>query len=157
MAQSRVRYMTGGGVIIQTGRVLLLDRPARQEIRLPKGHVEPGESPRAAALRETAEEAGYADLRILRDLGASDVEYDYRGRRYQRTEHYFLMGLASGRQATRPAADRNQFRPFWTPFDQGLELLTFQEERWVLEKAVAVWRELPATERKSPLPASTPA
>ena len=157
MAQSRVRYITGGGVIIQAERVLLLDRPARQEIRLPKGHVEPGESPRAAALRETAEEAGYADLRILRELGAADVEYDYRGRRYRRTEHYFLMGLASGRQAPRPAADRNQFRPFWTPLDQGLELLTFQEERWVLEKAVAAWRELPAPERKSPSSTSTPA
>ena len=153
MAQSRVRYVTGGGVIIRAGRVLLLDRPSRQEVRLPKGHVEPGEAPRAAALRETAEEAGYADLRILRELGVSDVKYAYQGRKYRRTEHYFLMGLASLRQAPRPDADRNQFRPFWTPLDQGLKLLTFQAERRVLEKAIAAWRVLPASERKSKPPA----
>jgi len=66
-----VTYVAAGGVVIHEGQVLLLDRPGRGEVRLPKGHVEPGEEPAEAALREVREEAGYADLAILADLGHS--------------------------------------------------------------------------------------
>ena len=56
--------------MINDDKLLVLERPARGEVRLPKGHVEPGEAPREAALREVREEAGYADLEIVADLGA---------------------------------------------------------------------------------------
>ena len=46
-------YVAAGGVIIHDGQMLLLDRPHRGEIRLPKGHVDPGESHDETALRET--------------------------------------------------------------------------------------------------------
>lgn len=46
-----------GGVLLERGAVLLvLDRLGRWS--LPKGHVEPGESPEAAAVREVGEETG---------------------------------------------------------------------------------------------------
>ena len=38
------RYNAAGGVVIHEGRMLLLDRSTRNEMRLPKGHVEAGES-----------------------------------------------------------------------------------------------------------------
>ena len=56
------RYRSAGGVVIQQNvveglaperaYVLLLDRPGRDEIRLPKGHIDPGESAETAALPE---------------------------------------------------------------------------------------------------------
>ena len=51
------RYETGGGVVVHEGKVLLLDRPKRGEVRLPKGHIDPGETPEMTALRETTEES----------------------------------------------------------------------------------------------------
>jgi ADP-ribose pyrophosphatase YjhB (NUDIX family) len=45
---------------------MLLIRPSRDEVRLPKGHVEAGETLRAAALREVAEETGYDDWKSSR-------------------------------------------------------------------------------------------
>ena len=62
------RYSSSGGVVIHDDRVLLIKRKERPEIRLPKGHIEPGESRAEAARREVAEETGYAHLGIQADL-----------------------------------------------------------------------------------------
>ena len=64
-----VSYRSAGGVVYADGRILLLDRPTRGEIRLPKGHIERDESDEDAALREVTEETGYACLEIVADLG----------------------------------------------------------------------------------------
>ena len=125
------RYDAAGGVVVQDGRVLLLRRPDRGEIRLPKGHIEPGESPAEAALRETAEESGYGGLAIERDLGLQIVTFEYGGRYVVRTERYFRMGLtdASARPST---ACEEQFEPIWLPWEEAIAALTYAPEReWV--------------------------
>ena len=142
MTRETVKYTTGGGVVCRDNQVLLLARPQKGEIRLPKGHIDPGEEPAETALRETVEETGYADLEIVADLGQTRVEFELEGRSYQRTEFYYLMELKSDRQTTRPIRDSAQFDPFWCPVGEGLQLLTFVEERAVLEKALATRREL---------------
>ena len=68
------RYQTAGGVVIYQQQMLLLDRPARQEVRLPKGHIDPGETPAITALRETREESGYVDLTILAEAAMQGDE-----------------------------------------------------------------------------------
>ncbi|MCK4316482.1 MAG: NUDIX domain-containing protein, partial [Anaerolineae bacterium] len=72
-----VRYIAAGGVVVHDGRVLVLRRLNQGEVRLPKGHVEPGESVQEAALRETREESGYAVV-FKADLGTQVVEFDYK-------------------------------------------------------------------------------
>ena len=125
-------YRTAGGVVIRDGLVLVLDRPSRSEIRLPKGHIGPGETAEHAAVRETREETGYRDLRVVRDLGHMLVSFDLDGERVVRSERYFLMGLASGVTVSRPAGDAAQFRVLWLPPREALSRLTFDAERqWV--------------------------
>ncbi len=142
MTRATVEYVTGGGVVCRGDQVLLLARPEKDEIRLPKGHIDPGEEPAETALRETAEETGYADLEIVADLGQTLVEFEADGRAYRRTEFYYLMELKSDRQTRRPTHDRAQFAPFWCPVDEGLRQLTFAEERTVLRRALAERRKL---------------
>lgn len=125
-------------------QVVLLDRPARQEIRLPKGHVEPGEDPETAARRETAEETGFADLRLLAGLGVQTVKFEYRNKRIHRTEHWFLYQLGSAVRQGRPPEDERQFRTMWRPWDLARDLLTFEAEQRVLAEAVLVWGKLQA-------------
>jgi 8-oxo-dGTP pyrophosphatase MutT (NUDIX family) len=126
-----VRYTAAGGVVVHDGRVLVLRRPSRGEMRLPKGHVEPGEAVMEAALREVDEESGYVDLVVEADLGAQEVAFDYAGRRYERTERYFLMALAGGAGGTRSGGEA-QFDPVWLAWDDALEALSFEAEReWV--------------------------
>lgn len=123
-------------------QVVLLDRPSRQEIRLPKGHVEPGEDPETAARRETAEETGFADLRLLAGLGVQTVKFEYLNKRIRRTEHWFLYQLGSAARQVRPPEDERQFRTMWRPWGPARDLLTFEAEQRVLAEAVSVWRKL---------------
>lgn len=135
-----IEYVAAGGVVIHDDRVLLLDRPSRNEIRLPKGHVDPGETDDVAALRETVEETGYAQLAIVADLGSKIVEYDYRDRHYHRTEHYYLMRLDGQAQVERPPADVDNFRPFWVALAEAVALLTYPAEQATVRDAITAYQ-----------------
>lgn len=138
-----VTYTSAGGVVIdRTGdQILLLVRPERDEVRLPKGHLEHSESVAAAALREVQEEAGYGDLEIVADLGEQLVTFLLEGRTVRRTEHYFLMRVRSLSQIERPPADEAQFFAVWVSWDQAHAHLTFEAEREWIRRAQAVWEK----------------
>jgi 8-oxo-dGTP pyrophosphatase MutT (NUDIX family) len=131
------RYSAAGGIVIHAGRMLVLDRPTRKEVRLPKGHVETGESTLEAALRETAEESGYADLAVVADLGSQVVEFALRGDHVTRTEHYYLLRLNSERRMQRNAEDAAQFKPLWLPLSDAVARLTYAAEQEMARRAIA--------------------
>jgi ADP-ribose pyrophosphatase YjhB (NUDIX family) len=96
---------------------------------LPKGHLEPDESPVEAALREVAEESGLSGLRIVADLGQQRVEFDWRGHHYIREETYFLMARQPGEPGGAP---ERQFRPLWLSWAEAGRRLTYEaEQEWV--------------------------
>jgi len=129
---------------VEETHLLLLDRPRRAEVRLPKGHIDPGESAEEAALRETCEESGYCDLEILADLGRRTVEFEYKGRHYEREDHYFLMRLLSARQTARPASDARQFKVVWAPLSEACGQLTFEIEQLFAQDAAVALRNVPS-------------
>lgn len=80
-----IRYTADVVVTTTDGYVLLIERgwdPHRGMWALPGGHVDPGETSRAAAARELAEEAGvYATPEELQQVGPFDrPDRDPRGR-----------------------------------------------------------------------------
>lgn len=133
-------YVAAGAVVTdETGMlVLLLRRPGRSrpdgnvEIRLPKGHIEAGESHREAASREVEEETGLSDLIFLADLGQQRVQFDWRGAHFIRAEHYFLM---RGTPTTRESPPESQFERLWVTWDEALDSVTFEAEREWLRRA----------------------
>ena len=126
------RYAAAGGVVVDKDRVLILHRTTANDIRLPKGEIEAGESAQEAALREVSEETGYTDLEIIQDLGAQTVSFEYRDEYVHRDERYFLMHLRSLNQIERPIKDL-QMVPMWTSWDEALNALSFEEERrWIV-------------------------
>ena len=62
--------VSAGGVVINRQRMVLVVNQNGTSWSLPKGHVNPGEEPRQAAIREITEESGVTDLRFLCALGA---------------------------------------------------------------------------------------
>jgi 8-oxo-dGTP diphosphatase len=80
-----IRYTADVVVTTTDGYVLLIERgwdPFKGQWALPGGHVDPGETSRAAAARELAEEAGvYAAPEELEQIGVFDQpDRDPRGR-----------------------------------------------------------------------------
>ena len=55
-----------GGVVVSDGKIVSITRKGIPD--LPKGHIEQGESPEQAALREVEEETGIGKLHIVREL-----------------------------------------------------------------------------------------
>jgi 8-oxo-dGTP pyrophosphatase MutT (NUDIX family) len=138
-----VRYQSAGGIVIdENNRVLVLRRPSRNEVRLPKGHIKAGESRLEAALREVAEESGYTGLIVLADLGHQVVKFEYQGRRIVRDEYYFLLGFQDTNQDEKPAGEP-QFESDWVSWAQALAELSFSAEReWVRRAQTrAAWKQ----------------
>ena len=55
-----------GGVVVVNGKIVTITRNSIPD--LPKGHIERGELPEQAALREVEEETGIGKLRIVKEL-----------------------------------------------------------------------------------------
>ena len=138
-------YASAGGVVMDASgeKVLVLIRPGRAgpdgrpEVRLPKGHVEAGESREEAALREVQEETGLTSLRIIADLGRQTVEFDWQGAHYIRDESCFLM-IVDDPSASGSCRPEKQFIGHWLPWQEALERLTFPAEQEWVRRARAV-------------------
>ena len=66
------------------------NRAGRLEWCLPKGHIERGETPERAAVREVAEETGI-DAEIIQPLGTIDYWFTGDDRRVHKVVHHFLL------------------------------------------------------------------
>jgi 8-oxo-dGTP pyrophosphatase MutT (NUDIX family) len=103
--------------------------------QLPKGTVERGESPQAAALREVREEAGI-ETEILEQLQVIEYWYagDSRGRRVRFHKHvyFYLMLYLRGDVVDHDDEVRDAR---WVPIDEAIERLAFENERKVVERA----------------------
>ena len=69
MPPGKVTVSAGGVVLNQDGKVLVVNQRG-SSWSLPKGHVDPGEEPLEAAIREVKEESGVDGLKFLKTLGA---------------------------------------------------------------------------------------
>ena len=139
------RYRAAGGIVIEGDRLLLLRTTARGETVLPKGHVEPGETAEAAAVRETVEETGYAHPLLLADLGVLQAQFPFDGRWVIRDEQYFVMTLRDherddSRQHDDADYDRLTFERLWAPLAEAEGLMTYEPSRSFVRRAVAWWR-----------------
>lgn len=138
MTKTRYHETAGGVVIDEQGRVLVIVRDVERngsvvhEVRLPKGHIDPGETPEQAALREVGEESGYWGLEIVADLGTARSEFDFRSKHHVRDERYYLMRLVSTEyrgQEMAPGSEESLFRPEWLTLNEAGPAMTFSSER----------------------------
>ncbi|PYP41662.1 MAG: hypothetical protein DMD43_05675 [Gemmatimonadetes bacterium] len=94
------REVSAGGLVFRrddAGVVrFLLIRDSYDNWGFPKGHLEEGESPAEAAMRETAEETGLHDLRLHGPIRVIDWHFRFRGRYIHKFCHFFLFESPSG-------------------------------------------------------------
>jgi 8-oxo-dGTP pyrophosphatase MutT (NUDIX family) len=107
------------------------DRKGRLRWSLPKGHLEAGESPQQAAVREVAEETGI-EGEIFGELGTIEYWFVAEGRRIHKTVHHYLMRATGGELSD---ADIEVTEVAWVPLPDISRRLAYPDERNLIKSA----------------------
>jgi 8-oxo-dGTP diphosphatase len=109
-------------ILIENGRIALIERHRQGQhyFTFPGGHIEAGELPEQAAIRETAEELG---LRVVVKRLLAEIWW------HNNPQYYYLVetsggtfGTGTGEEVTRPHPERGSYQPTWIPVRDLLNL-----------------------------------
>ena len=138
----RVDEVSAGGLVIDTtGKLgLLIGRRDQKDSSgkkilwsLPKGHIEEGETPEQAALREVAEETGIQS-EIEKSLGVIDFWFMAGGKRIHKTVHHYLFRESGGLLA---AQESEVDEVAWFPLSEIIEKLAYPDEKKLIARTNA--------------------
>ena len=136
----RVDEVSAGGLVIDstgTKGLLIGRRDLKDQTRerllwsLPKGHIEEGETPEQAAIREVQEETGI-ESEIARELGVIDFWFMAGGNRIHKTVHHYLFKEVGGRLAPQITEVDDVG---WFPLNEIIELLAYPDEKKLIAKS----------------------
>ncbi len=118
-----------------TRGLLIARRDLKDQTRLiwslPKGHIEEGETPEIAAIREVAEETGITS-EISRSLGVIDFWFMASGKRIHKTVHHFLFREVSG-SLTPQVSEVDDVA--WVPLEEVVERLAYPDEKKLIARS----------------------
>ena len=136
-----VEERSAGGVVVDVyegeARIAVIarrNRAGRVEWCLPKGHLESGETPEQAAVREIAEETGIQG-RVVGSLGTIDYWFSAEGRRVHKMVHHYLLEATGGRLTVEDDPDQEAIDVAWVPLPELGGLLAFPNERRIAREA----------------------
>jgi ADP-ribose pyrophosphatase YjhB (NUDIX family) len=116
------------------GRRDLKDAPGKRILwSLPKGHIEEGETPEEAALREVQEETGIVSV-IEKSLGVIDFWFMAGGMRIHKTVHHFLFRENGGVLA---AQESEVDEVAWFPLAEIVDRLAYPDEKKLIARTNA--------------------
>jgi ADP-ribose pyrophosphatase YjhB (NUDIX family) len=125
------------------------DRRGRLVWSLPKGHLENGETPEDAAVREVEEETGIRGV-VLGALGTIDFWFVAEQRRVHKTVHHYLLEASSGELSD---ADIEVVEVAWVPLAEVSATLAYADERRLITKVDGL---LAAADERRAGPTGTP-
>jgi ADP-ribose pyrophosphatase YjhB (NUDIX family) len=138
----RVDEVSAGGLVVDTtGKLgLLIGRRDQKDATgtrilwsLPKGHIEEGETPEQAALREVQEETGIQSV-IEKSLGVIDFWFMAGGKRIHKTVHHYLFRESGGLLA---AQESEVDEVAWFPLAEIVERLAYPDEKKLIARTNA--------------------
>lgn len=136
-----IRDHSAGGVVFRKGEgeveILLVATKERTRWQLPKGKVEPEESPQKAAEREVREEGGVKG-EVICPLDTISYWYYWEGKKHRKLVDFFLFRYQSGDPQNH---DWEVDDASFLPASKALKLLTFPTERKVVERALEIIRK----------------
>ena len=144
--RGNIKEWSAGGIVFCGDEVLLLTN-FRQDVVFPKGHLEAGETPRQAALREVAEEAG-VEPEVLASLGSTHYNFYVHQSKtwHDKTVYWFLM---RSKDKSIRCDGREIKRGQYVSVTEALALLTHAPDRQKLVEAYALLHSLGETKAPS--------
>jgi 8-oxo-dGTP pyrophosphatase MutT (NUDIX family) len=129
-SKAQAREFSAGGVVVRDEEIVTIVPTRRaadgsRVLALPKGHVDPGETPIEAATREVREETGIVG-ELVCELGESRYWYRRDGRTIGKTVAFFLFRYVQGDTADH---DDEVEEVRWLPLAEAEKQLTHEAER----------------------------
>ena len=127
-----------GGIVLSEEKVLLVKNKKGDSSKdsepwwgYPKGHLEEGEKPSEAAVREVFEETGF-EVKIVntKPIAESRYEIERNGEKFQKTVWFYEMEVI---EAFKNEPDDEIEEIALENFDNALGLLTHDEDRKILK------------------------
>lgn len=111
----------------------------------PKGHVEEDETLEEAAVRETFEETGYKNMKIIEPLETLNLEYPWDdGFIHKKSIHYFLAVLEDEQREDLKQSQQEEdstVKVDWLTLENAEKDLKFDDEREILRKVIQILKE----------------
>jgi 8-oxo-dGTP pyrophosphatase MutT (NUDIX family) len=142
MSRARAKRETSaGGVVYRLAAgpdgaqrpLFLLIRDSYRNWGFPKGHLEDGEAPEAAAVREVVEETGLAGVELRAPIETIDWYFRFRGRLIHKVCHFYLMETAAADTSPQRAEGITACR--WAAYEDALQMTSYANAREVLRRA----------------------
>lgn len=139
------QFSAGGAVFRETDagtKVVIVKMLPELRWQLPKGIIDPGETPEQAASREVREEAGI-NTELLEPIRKIDYYFsvDRNGvrTRIHKYVQFYLMKYTSGDVADH---DDEVEEARWVPVEKALKKLAFEQERDIVRTGFEMYRKL---------------
>ena len=123
----------GGYVVKAVGdRIYVLMIFRRGCWDLPKGKIDPGETPAECAVREVAEETGAEDLAITRGAGMTVHKYRENGQSIIKTTWWFVMTTSSEEFTPETREQIEQVQ--WVDWDRARDIVGYENLRQHMDR-----------------------
>jgi ADP-ribose pyrophosphatase YjhB (NUDIX family) len=134
-ARARIEKSAGGVVVrrLQGAPHVLVIRDPYQNWGLPKGHLEDGEGPGEAALREVSEETGLSDLTLGDELATIDWYFRAGKKLVHKFCAFFIMTSDAGEPVPEVAEGISEC--VWMTLDEAEGRITYDNAREVVRAA----------------------